>query len=78
MVAPADQGRGVGDLLMGEVFAYLATSAAPGATVNLMGATGKGGFYERYGYARRPATAPGMLLTWDPSSADAAPRPAGA
>jgi GNAT superfamily N-acetyltransferase len=64
MVAPAHQGRGLGDLLLDEVFAYLERAAPAGALVGLMAAQGKADFYARRGFAARPQDGPGMSLTW--------------
>jgi ribosomal protein S18 acetylase RimI-like enzyme len=64
IVAPAHQGRGLGNLLMDEVFRYLERAAPAGASVGLMAAEGKAGFYARLGFTTRPTDAPGMVLVW--------------
>jgi GNAT superfamily N-acetyltransferase len=64
IVAPAHQGRGLGDLLLDDVLAYLERTAPAGAFVGLMAAQGKAGFYARRGFAARPQDGPGMSLTW--------------
>jgi ribosomal protein S18 acetylase RimI-like enzyme len=69
IVAPSLQGLGLGDLLLDEVLAYLERSAPAGATVGLIAAEGKAGFYARRGWAPRPAAGPGMTLAWKPGAA---------
>ncbi len=63
---PAHQGRGIGGQLMDRVMAYLRAHAVQGAVVGLMAAAGKEGFYERYGFVRRPTErlGAGMTLFW--------------
>jgi GNAT superfamily N-acetyltransferase len=72
IVLPELQGRGLGDLLMEEVWRHLQEHAERSTFVGLMAAEGKAGFYERWGFAERPPGRPGMALGWDP---DDAPRP---
>jgi ribosomal protein S18 acetylase RimI-like enzyme len=72
IVHPEFQGRGLGDLLMEEVWRHLQEHAACGTFVGLMTAEGKAGFYERWGFAERPPGRPGMALGWDPEDV---PRP---
>jgi ribosomal protein S18 acetylase RimI-like enzyme len=69
IVAPSLQGLGLGDLLLDEVLAYLERAAPAGATVGLIAAEGKAGFYARRGWAPRPAAGPGMTLAWAPGAA---------
>jgi GNAT superfamily N-acetyltransferase len=64
IVTPEDHGRGVGAQIMAAVMAYLERAARPGAFVGLMAAQGADGFYERYGFQRRPDDRPGMFRTW--------------
>ena len=64
IVAPAHQGLGLGDLLLDEVVDYLERAAPAGASVGLMAAEGKAGFYARRGFAPRPQDGPGMTLGW--------------
>ena len=53
VVAPGQQGRGIGRMLMEAIEHYLAGATRPGATVGLLAAQGKEGFYRRYGYLER-------------------------
>ena len=66
IVHPDHQGRGLGAQLMDRIMAYLRAHAVPGAVVGLMAAAGKEGFYERYGFTRRPTErlGAGMTLFW--------------
>jgi len=68
IVAPLHQGRGLGDLLLDQVLAYLERDAPDGAFVGLIAAEGKAGFYARRGFAVRPQDGPGMSLTWGSSA----------
>jgi len=74
IVAPAHQGRGVGDIVMRELLRRLERQATRNAFVGLMAADGRAGFYERYGFAARPPGSPGMALAWDAGRTPAAPR----
>lgn len=64
IVTPEHHGRGIGAQIMAAVMAYLERTARPGAFVGLMAARGAEGFYERYGFRRRPDDRPGMFRTW--------------
>jgi GNAT superfamily N-acetyltransferase len=64
IVVPAHQGRGLGDLLLDQVLAYLERAAPAGAFVGLMAVEGKAGFYARRGFAVRPPNGPGMSMIW--------------
>ncbi|NLT55895.1 MAG: GNAT family N-acetyltransferase [Actinomycetales bacterium] len=63
VVAPGHQGRGIGRRLMERVMAYLATNACAGAVVALMAAEGREGFYEPFGFVRRPTASLGHGMT---------------
>jgi ribosomal protein S18 acetylase RimI-like enzyme len=68
IVSPSLQGLGLGDLLLDEVLGYLEQAAPAGATVGLIAAEGKAGFYARRGWAPRPDAGPGMTLSWTPGA----------
>jgi ribosomal protein S18 acetylase RimI-like enzyme len=53
IVEPAHQSRGIGQMLMARVEAYLANTCQAGATVGLLAAKGKEPFYRRYGFIER-------------------------
>lgn len=72
IVLPRYQGRGIGAALMDRLMAYLRDTARTGAFVGLMAADGVAGFYEGYGFSKRPEGGPGMFRVW--SEGDAAPR----
>lgn len=54
VVSPEHQNQGIGQLLMDRIEAYLSTAAVKGATIGLLAAKGKEGFYSRYAYMLRP------------------------
>jgi GNAT superfamily N-acetyltransferase len=64
IVVPEYHGRGLGTQIMDAVLGYLEGAARPGAFVGLMAAEGAEGFYERYGFQRRPDDRPGMFRVW--------------
>ena len=55
VVAPGYQKQGIGKALMTQIEAYLITAAKKGATIGLLAAKGKEGFYTRFGYKTRPS-----------------------
>lgn len=64
IVIPEYHGRGLGAQVMEAVMGYLEGVAKPGAFVGLMAAQNAEGFYERYGFHRRPDDRPGMFRVW--------------
>ena len=54
VVSPEYQNQGLGNLLMDRIEAYLSIAAVKGATIGLLAAKGKEGFYRRFGYNLRP------------------------
>ncbi|HEX6230165.1 MAG TPA: GNAT family N-acetyltransferase [Actinomycetota bacterium] len=65
IVLPGYRGRGLGARIMEAVMAYLERTARPGAFIGLMAAEGVEGFYESYGFRRRPDDRPGMFRVWE-------------
>jgi GNAT superfamily N-acetyltransferase len=55
-VVPRLQGQGVGTEIVERLLDHIKTTAVPGTSVSviLMAARGKEGFYERFGFRRRP------------------------
>ena len=64
IVLPEHQGQGLGARIMGRIMAYLDRHAHLNSFIALMAAKGAAGFYERYGFTRRPPDRPGMFLIW--------------
>jgi len=60
VVDPEHQGLGLGQKVMDNIESYLKLHAMPGATIALLAAKGKEGFYQRYGYLTRPSETLGM------------------
>ncbi|QSX31588.1 GNAT family N-acetyltransferase [Shewanella cyperi] len=60
IVHPAYQGQGLGKQMMNRIEAYLASVCRSGATVGLLAARGKEGFYDSFGYARRDGESLGL------------------
>ncbi len=67
IVLPDWQGQGIGCTLMERVMAWIMAQAQPGAVIGLMAAAGREGFYERYGFIRRPNEhlGSGMTYRWE-------------
>ena len=64
IVVPELHGRGLGAQVMEAILGYLSRAAKPGAFIGLMAARNVEGFYERYGFRRRPDDRPGMFRVW--------------
>ena len=60
IVAPEYQGMGIGGHILRELARECRSKGIP--DIQLFCARGKAGFYERQGFAARPADAPGMEL----------------
>lgn len=60
IVLPEYQGYGLGDKVMQAIEAFLAENTATGATIGLLAAKGKEGFYQRYGYQARDGDTLGL------------------
>jgi GNAT superfamily N-acetyltransferase len=63
IVAEAYRGRGIGRAMMERVMAWIERHAEGYCNVGLMAAEGKEGFYERFGFARRPGPKLGAGMT---------------
>ena len=78
IVHPDHQGQGIGAAIMERVMAYIGEHACQGAVVGLMSALGKEGFYERYGFWKRPTeqVGHGMIQYWgfEAASSPASPQ----
>jgi len=64
MVLPEFHGRGLDAQVMGAVVQYLEGVALPGAFVGLTAAQDIDGFYERFGFHRRPDDRSGLFRVW--------------
>jgi GNAT superfamily N-acetyltransferase len=67
LVMPEHQKRGVGLKMMKFLMKYLKKKAGTGATVGLMAVKGKEGFYEKFGFWKRPNRkfGHGMMQFWN-------------
>jgi GNAT superfamily N-acetyltransferase len=66
IVKPECQKQGIGLALMNQVMEFIKENASPGAMVGLMSAQGKEGFYEKFGFWKRPNEhfGYGMMQFW--------------
>lgn len=62
IVHPDHQGKGVGRSIMNAIMHYLRSMAEEGSYIGLMAAKNVEGFYELYGFRRRPGNRPGMYM----------------
>ena len=60
IVIPGYQRKGIGELIMNEIEAYLEENAFNNSFIGLMAADGVQKFYHRFGYVERADTQPGM------------------
>ena len=58
---PEFQRQGIGKCIMDAITDYLKAYSLPGTFVGLMAAKEASGFYEQYGFTRRPPGEPGMF-----------------
>lgn len=67
MVKPEYQRMGIGFEMMNKIMNYIKERACPGAFVALMSAKDKEGFYEKFGFWKRPNEkfGHGMMQVWD-------------
>ena len=63
VVLRSHQGRGIGSGLMDRIMEFVAVSSVKDTYIGLMSATGKEGFYHRYGFTTRPTDALGAGMT---------------
>ncbi len=63
IVHPDFRGRGVGRLIVEALLAEVLRQAPVGATIGLMAAAGKEGFYQKFGFVRRPNERLGAGMT---------------
>lgn len=63
IVRPEFRGQGVGRLIVEALLDEVLRQAPVGATIGLMAAEGKEGFYEKFGFTRRPTDRLGAGMT---------------
>ncbi|WP_370674533.1 GNAT family N-acetyltransferase [Pleomorphomonas sp. PLEO] len=63
IVHPDFRGQGVGRMVVEALLAEVLRRAPIGATIGLMAAEGKEGFYEKFGFTRRPTERLGAGMT---------------
>lgn len=54
VVKEEQQGRGIGTIIMNALLAYIGENASLNAYIGLMSTPNKEGFYEKFGFIRRP------------------------
>jgi len=62
IVLPDFQRRGVGTQIMNSLLTYIRTHAHTNSFIGLMAAKEAAGFYERFGFGKRPSNGPGMFM----------------
>jgi ribosomal protein S18 acetylase RimI-like enzyme len=62
LVVPALQQQGIGELIMDSLMNYLRDRVSPEAYIGMMAASGTTGFYERFGFKKRPEDCAGMVF----------------
>ncbi len=62
IVLPAFQKQGIGHAITQRLMDYLTREAPHNSFIGLMAAEGVAGFYEKFGFAKRSAGAPGMYM----------------
>lgn len=67
IVKPEYQKLGIGAVMMTKVMDFISENAYPGTIVGLMSAKGKEGFYEKFGFWKRPNEkfGHGMIQFWE-------------
>ncbi len=63
IVHPDLRGQGIGGLIVDALLEKILRRAPIGATIGLMAAEGKEGFYEKFGFTRRPTERLGAGMT---------------
>lgn len=66
IVAPEYQGQGIGKAIVQNIMDWIKANCAVGSTVWLFAASGREGFYEKFGFQKRPMDGygPGMQWFW--------------
>ncbi len=64
IVLPEFQKKGPGKRIMDALMGYISSHAKSKAFIGLMAAKGVSKFYEKYGFAERPADRPGIFRVW--------------
>ena len=64
IVLPQFQAMGLGRGIMDRVMQYIRSHAVENSFIGLMAAKDVAGFYERYGFQKRPVDRPGMYMMW--------------
>lgn len=68
LVLPEYQGRGIGSAIVGRLIEWVKVNAPCNSLVWLFAAEGREGFYERFGFEKRPASGKGAGMQWLPGS----------
>lgn len=64
IVAPDYQGQGVGKTIVQNIMDWIKDNCAEGSTVWLFAAAGREGFYEKFGFIKRPLDGYGAGMQW--------------
>jgi predicted N-acetyltransferase YhbS len=64
IVIPEFQGKGIGKEIMNRIMNWIKTNGAKGSLIWLFAAEGREGFYEKFGFEKRPADGKGAGMQW--------------
>lgn len=64
IVTPEFQGQGIGKAIVQKVMDWIKTNGPEGSTVWLFAVEGREGFYEKFGFKRRPMEGYGSGMQW--------------
>jgi len=64
IVIPEYQGQGIGKTIVQNIMDWINANCAVGSTVWLFAAQGREGFYEKFGFKKRPMDGYGAGMQW--------------
>lgn len=64
MVIPEYQGKGIGKKIVNRIMDWIRTNSVKGSLIWLFAAEGREGFYEKFGFRKRPFSGKGAGMQW--------------